>query len=157
MLVADQQQPVTLMAAGGYMIHTFPTGQGNIVGNPLVPVIKISANPRTVRTMGEHIDNDVSGILRRDMIPRTARGRMTAAEALGHRGLAPAAARFQRRAADAGEHRHQPFGPEAELLEQTFGGSEPVVRPFGSTARCRLGASRPARSNPRGSPSGAES
>ncbi len=88
---------ITLMAAGGYVIHTFPTGQGNIVGNPIVPVIKISANPRTVRTMGEHIDNDVSGILRRDMtvdqagdslidmIVRTAKGRMTAAEALGHR------------------------------------------------------------------------
>ena len=88
---------VTLMAAGGYVIHTFPTGQGNVVGNPIVPVIKITANPRTVRTMSEHIDLDVSGILRReitidqagdsliDMITRTANGRTTAAEALGHR------------------------------------------------------------------------
>jgi (2R)-sulfolactate sulfo-lyase subunit beta len=88
---------VTLMAAGGYVIHTFPTGQGNVVGNPIVPVIKITANPRTVRTMSEHIDVDVSGILRRDMtidqagddlidmIRRTANGRSTAAEALGHR------------------------------------------------------------------------
>src|SRR5688572_7402267 len=88
---------VTLMAAGGYVVHTFPTGQGNIIGNPIVPVIKISGNPKTVRTMGEHIDLDVSGILRRemtldtagdaliDMIIRTANGRLTAAEALGHR------------------------------------------------------------------------
>jgi (2R)-sulfolactate sulfo-lyase subunit beta len=38
---------VTLMAAGGAVIHTFPTGQGNVVGNPIVPVIKISGNPRT--------------------------------------------------------------------------------------------------------------
>jgi (2R)-sulfolactate sulfo-lyase subunit beta len=88
---------VTLMAAGGFVIHTFPTGQGNVVGNPIVPVIKITANPRTVRTMGEHVDVDVSGILRRemtidaagdaliDMIVRTANGRSTAAEALGHR------------------------------------------------------------------------
>ncbi len=88
---------VTLMAAGGYVVHTFPTGQGNVVGNPIVPVIKISANPRTVRTMSEHIDVDVTGILRRDltidqagdalidMIVRTANGRNTAAEALGHR------------------------------------------------------------------------
>jgi len=88
---------VTLMAAGGYVVHTFPTGQGNVVGNPIVPVIKISANPRTVRTMSEHIDVDVSGILRRemtidqagdaliDMIVRTANGRNTAAEVLGHR------------------------------------------------------------------------
>ena len=88
---------ITLMAAGGYVVHTFPTGQGNVIGNPIVPVIKISGNPRTVRTMGEHIDLDVSGILRRDMtIPqagdalieqllRTANGRLTASEALGHR------------------------------------------------------------------------
>jgi (2R)-sulfolactate sulfo-lyase subunit beta len=88
---------VTLMAAGGYVVHTFPTGQGNIVGNPIVPVIKITANPRTLRTMSEHIDVDVTGILRRDMtidqagdalidmIVRTANGRLTAAEALGHR------------------------------------------------------------------------
>ncbi|HEU00734.1 MAG TPA: D-galactarate dehydratase, partial [Aurantimonas coralicida] len=59
--------------------------------------IKITANPRTVRTMSEHVDVDVSGILRRDKtidqagddliecIMRTANGRVTAAEALGHR------------------------------------------------------------------------
>src|SRR3954468_11977888 len=47
---------VTLMAAGGYVVHTFPTGQGNVIGNPIVPVIKISGNPKTLRTMGEHID-----------------------------------------------------------------------------------------------------
>jgi len=88
---------VTLMAAAGYVIHTFPTGQGNVVGNPIVPVIKISANPRTLRTMSEHIDVDVTGVLTREMtidqagdalielIVRTANGRATAAEALGHR------------------------------------------------------------------------
>jgi (2R)-sulfolactate sulfo-lyase subunit beta len=88
---------VTLMAAAGYAVHTFPTGQGNVIGNPIVPVIKISGNPKTMRTMGEHIEGDVSGILRRemtipqagdaliDMIVRTANGRLTAAEALGHR------------------------------------------------------------------------
>ena len=87
---------VTLMAAAGYVIHTFPTGQGNVVGNPIVPVVKISGNPCTIRTMGEHIDLDVSGILRRDMtideagdalirmIVETANGRLTAAEVLGH-------------------------------------------------------------------------
>ena len=65
---------VTLMAAAGYVVHTFPTGQGNIIGNPIVPVIKISGNPRTLRTMSEHVDLDVTGILRRDMtIPRGRR------------------------------------------------------------------------------------
>src|SRR4030042_6461354 len=86
-----------MMCGGGDWVHTFPTGQGNIIGNPVVPVIKISGNPKTIRTMGEHIDVDVSGVLRRelaldtagdaliDMIIRTANGRLTAAEALGHR------------------------------------------------------------------------
>jgi (2R)-sulfolactate sulfo-lyase subunit beta len=88
---------VTLMAAAGYAVHTFPTGQGNVIGNPIVPVVKITGNPKTVRTMSEHVDVDVSGVLRRemtipqagdsliDMVVRTANGRLTAAEALGHR------------------------------------------------------------------------
>ena len=50
---------VTLQAAAGFAVHLFPTGQGNVIGNPIEPVIKLSANPRTVRTMGEHIDLDV--------------------------------------------------------------------------------------------------
>lgn len=88
---------VTLCAAAGFVVHFFPTGQGNIIGNPILPVIKLSANPRTVRTMNEHIDVDVSGILRREssmdqagddllaMMLRTANGRPTSAEVLGHR------------------------------------------------------------------------
>jgi (2R)-sulfolactate sulfo-lyase subunit beta len=88
---------VTLCAAAGYVVHFFPTGQGNVIGNPILPVIKLCANPRTVRTMSEHIDVDVSGLLRKEMSPdeagdkllecmfRTANGRLTAAEALGHR------------------------------------------------------------------------
>ena len=88
---------VTLCAAAGFAVHFFPTGQGNIIGNPILPNIKICANPRTVRTMAEHVDVDVSGLLRREMnldeagdallemMLRTANGRLTAAEALGHR------------------------------------------------------------------------
>jgi (2R)-sulfolactate sulfo-lyase subunit beta len=87
----------TLQAAAGYVLHVFPTGQGNVIGNPIMPVIKITGNPRTVRLMSEHIDVDVSGIIRREMtldragdvlidaIVRTANGRFTAAEVLGHR------------------------------------------------------------------------
>jgi (2R)-sulfolactate sulfo-lyase subunit beta len=87
----------TLQAAAGYVVHIFPTGQGNVIGNPIMPVVKVTGNPRTVRLMGEHIDVDVSGIVRRemtidqagdvliDMIEKTANGRLTAAEALGHR------------------------------------------------------------------------
>ena len=54
---------ITLTAAAGAVIHLFPTGQGNVVGHPVEPVIKISANPVTVETMSEHIDVDVRGLL----------------------------------------------------------------------------------------------
>lgn len=88
---------ITLMAAAGAAIHLFPTGQGNVIGNPIEPVIKLTANPITAETMSEHIDLDCSGLLRRDyslseagdqlmqVIDRTVRGRLTGAEALGHR------------------------------------------------------------------------
>ena len=88
---------VTLCAASGFVVHLFPTGQGNVIGNPILPVIKICANPRTVRLMSEHIDVDCSGLLQREqtldqtgdklleMMLSTANGRLTDAEALGHR------------------------------------------------------------------------
>jgi len=90
-------EAVTLWAASGAVVHLFPTGQGNVIGNPIEPVIKLSGNPKTVATMREHIDLDVSAILRGEMtldqagdqlidvIARTANGRLTCAEALGHR------------------------------------------------------------------------
>lgn len=89
-------EAVTLWAAGGFVAHFFPTGQGNIIGNPIEPVIKLSANPRTVKDMVEHIDYDCSGILRGEltlddagdqlleMLVRTCNGRLTAQEVLGH-------------------------------------------------------------------------
>ena len=88
---------VTLQAAAGFTVHLFPTGQGNVIGNPIEPVIKLTANPSTAETMKEHIDLDVSGILKRklnldqagdeliDITVRTANGRSTCAESLGHR------------------------------------------------------------------------
>jgi len=90
-------EQVTLCAASGFVVHLFPTGQGNIIGNPILPVIKLCSNPRTLRTMSEHFDVNVSGLLRREinmdqagdmlleMMIRTANGRMTAAEVLNHR------------------------------------------------------------------------
>lgn len=88
---------ITLMAAGGAVLHLFPTGQGNIIGNPIEPVVKVTANPMTASTMSEHIDLDVKGLLSReitleeagdqlmDIICQTANGRLTSAEALGHK------------------------------------------------------------------------
>jgi len=87
---------VTLCGAAGSVVHYFPTGQGNVIGNPIVPVIKLSGNPLTLATMSEHIDVDLTGILRMEMnldqaadaamrvLESTINGRLTAAEALRH-------------------------------------------------------------------------
>jgi (2R)-sulfolactate sulfo-lyase subunit beta len=88
---------ITLMAAAGAAIHLFPTGQGNIIGHPVEPVVKLTANPHTAQTMSEHMDLDCSGLLSReydlrhagdlllDVVDRTVLGRRTCAESLGHR------------------------------------------------------------------------
>ena len=88
---------LTLQAAAGFNIHLFPTGQGNIIGNAIEPVIKLTANPKTAKLMSEHIDLDVSKILKREMnldqagdalietTLKVANGRLTCAEALGHK------------------------------------------------------------------------
>lgn len=90
-------ETITLMAASGAVIHLFPTGQGNIIGHPVEPVIKLTANATTAATMHEHIDLDVSGLLQREygldvagdrlmeVVDRTINGRLTCAEALAHR------------------------------------------------------------------------
>jgi (2R)-sulfolactate sulfo-lyase subunit beta len=87
---------VTLCCAAGAALHLFTTGQGNIIGNLIEPVIKMSANPLTVQTMSEHIDVDLTGLLRieinldqaadkvMEMMARTINGRLTSAEALRH-------------------------------------------------------------------------
>lgn len=87
---------VTLCCAAGAVLHLFTTGQGNIIGNPIEPVIKMSANPLTVETMSEHIDVDLTGLLSfeynldgaadrtMEMMAHTINGRLTSAEALRH-------------------------------------------------------------------------
>jgi (2R)-sulfolactate sulfo-lyase subunit beta len=63
------------------------------VGDPIEPVIKLTANPKTARTTVEHIDADIYGILCREMtVDRADDGLIdgmtrTCAEALGHREL----------------------------------------------------------------------
>jgi (2R)-sulfolactate sulfo-lyase subunit beta len=88
---------IALAAAAGSVLHFFTTGQGNVVGNPIVPVIKISPNPKTAGPMSEHIDVDLTRLLAGEIsledaaarilevFERTVRGRLTAAEVLGHR------------------------------------------------------------------------
>jgi (2R)-sulfolactate sulfo-lyase subunit beta len=89
-------EAVTLWAAAGFVAHLFPTGQGNIIGNSIEPVIKLSANPLTCSTMKEHVDYNCSAILRGemtldqsgdgllDLLRKTCNGRLTAQELLGH-------------------------------------------------------------------------
>ncbi len=91
---------ITLAVASGSVLHFFTTGQGNVVGHPLIPVIKISPNPRTCSTMSEHIDVPLPDLLAGtisleearqrilESFERTVRGRLTAAELLGHKEFA---------------------------------------------------------------------
>ncbi len=94
-------EAVTLFTAKGSVLHLFTTGQGNVVGHPIIPVIKISANPKTVRSMSEHIDVDVSDLLELKVslaeagerifnyALRVMNGRLTAAEVLQHDEFSP--------------------------------------------------------------------
>jgi len=94
-------EAVTLFAAKGSVVHLFTTGQGNVVGNPIIPVIKITGNPKTAKLMSEHIDVDVSDLLDLKIsleeagerifnyMLRVLNGRLTAAEVLQHDEFSP--------------------------------------------------------------------
>ncbi|MHB1135098.1 MAG: UxaA family hydrolase [Chloroflexota bacterium] len=90
-------EALTLWSAAGVTLHLFATGQGNVIGNAISPVLKVSAHPKTVARMAEHVDVDLTGLLRRDYnVPeagervvaaalKAASGRLTCAETLNHR------------------------------------------------------------------------
>ncbi len=92
---------LTLFAASGSALCIVATGQGNIIGNPLMPVMKLTANPKTATTMAEHVDLDFSAVLHQkistdqatdmlmDMLLRIADGRLTASEVLNHNEFVP--------------------------------------------------------------------
>ncbi|MCY0885889.1 MAG: UxaA family hydrolase [Firmicutes bacterium] len=92
---------LTLFSAAGTGLAVVTTGQGNIIGNPLMPVLKLTANPQTAHTMAEHVDLDLSPVLRQEVTPeaaadqlldlilRVAGGRWTAAEVLRHTEFVP--------------------------------------------------------------------
>jgi altronate dehydratase large subunit len=93
-------ESVTGMVGGGAQVVVFTTGLGTPTGNPVAPVIKMTANARTAREMADNIDVDVSGVIDdRETLDEAARrlfdeildvcsGRLVAAERLGHRELA---------------------------------------------------------------------
>ena len=83
------------MVAGGAQIVVFSTGRGTPTGNPVAPVIKITANPITYGKMKDNIDVDVSVLLEHPEqmdavadallreIVEVADGKLTKSEALG--------------------------------------------------------------------------
>ncbi len=93
-------ESVTGMVGGGAQAVLFTTGLGTPTGNPIAPVIKITGNARTARSMADNIDVDVSGIMMEvesldaaadrllEELIGVCSGRPTAAERLGHREFA---------------------------------------------------------------------
>jgi len=93
-------ESVTGMVGGGAQVVVFTTGLGTPTGNPIAPVIKITGNARTARTMADNIDLDVSGVITVSEPIEGAAGRLfdellsvcsgtqVAAERLGHREFA---------------------------------------------------------------------
>lgn len=54
---------LTALSAGGCQAVLFSSGSVNPSGNPISPTVKICANPRSARSMHEHVDVDLSGVL----------------------------------------------------------------------------------------------
>ncbi len=84
------------LAAGGVQVLVFTTGRGTPTGNPIMPVIKATANRRTAERMADNIDLDLSQVIDGtltieqagqrilDEILAVAGGKLTKAEHLGH-------------------------------------------------------------------------
>ena len=93
-------ESVTGMVGGGAQVVVFTTGLGTPTGNPIAPVIKITGNARTAKTMADNVDLDVSGVLAESesldeaadrlfaQVLAVSSGVTTATERLGHREFA---------------------------------------------------------------------
>lgn len=88
-------ESVSGMAAGGAQVMLFSTGRGTPIGNPLLPVIKVTGNAQTYRRMTDNIDFDASGVIAghttmerqasslKDMLVDVCNGKPSKAETLG--------------------------------------------------------------------------
>jgi altronate dehydratase large subunit len=91
----DDIESITGMVAGGCQAVIFTTGRGNCVGNPIVPVIKVSSNTPMFEHMRDNIDFNAgavvdgkstiasSGALLFSTLLRICGGEMTKSELLG--------------------------------------------------------------------------
>lgn len=88
------------MVAGGCQIAVFSTGRGTPTGNPICPVIKITANKITYNNMIDNIDIDASPIIYGTKtldqmgdeilkeVQEVSNGKLTKAESLGYTEMA---------------------------------------------------------------------
>lgn len=60
-------ESVTGMVAGGAQLCAFTTGRGTPIGNPVIPVLKITGNRQTYERMKDNMDIDASGVLQGKM------------------------------------------------------------------------------------------
>ena len=86
---------VTAKVAAGCQLIVFTTGRGNPIGNPIAPVLKVTANRELFRKMNDNLDMDFSAVLHdgktlQDMagevleeILRVANGKKTKTEIYG--------------------------------------------------------------------------
>jgi len=86
---------VTAKVAAGCQLIAFTTGRGNPIGNPVAPVLKVTANRDTYCRMNDNMDMDLSPVLAGEMtieqmgrrvldeIVRIADGKKTKAEIHG--------------------------------------------------------------------------
>lgn len=93
-------ESVTGIVAAGAQIVVFTTGRGTPLGSAVAPVIKITGNPRTYKTMNDNIDINAGTVIegketieevsRRifEKVLKVASGEKTKAEVLGHTELA---------------------------------------------------------------------
>lgn len=91
---------VTGIAAGGAQVLVFTTGRGTPTGNPIMPVIKITANKQTFDKMKDNMDFDASPVIRGEksveemgeellnLVVEVANGKETKAEFYGFSDIA---------------------------------------------------------------------
>jgi len=89
-------EALTGLNAAGAQIIIFPTGGGSPGGSLISPVIKVTGNPQTAQRLRDHIDVDVSSIIRGEellekagerifqKLLNVANGELTKAEVLGY-------------------------------------------------------------------------